>query len=379
LLFFPSIYFATKIFLHVQDRVWEGDEICDISVFREISPNDQTIGESRKTCTSLSRLFIILKHKTFVVCAMGLSNLFFIITAIQYWASDYLANVLDEKDEYKRNLSFIIICISSPTLGVLTGGYISQKTGGYESRNSIFVCIVLSLIASCFSLLVPFANDIYYFTLYLWFGLFFGGAIVPSITGIILTSIPPKLRGSANSITNVYTTMFGYLPAPIVYGIIYESYKITHPRLAMTVIMYFSLIATIMFIIGSVFQKNLRGSISSRGRSKSTFSGNVARIFVNMYLDNVKINYTFTENFNGNVLEKSEIVSFTSNEEYNNYSGPYLFVPNSTVDNNNFSNSDDYNKQVRRVEDIQGIVTNTDSPTRKSKMQVVGFTTTTAI
>ena len=42
------------------------------------------------------------------------------------------------------------------------------------------------------------------------------------MTGILINSVPPSLWTLANSIANLVYNLFGYLPAPFVYGIAYE-------------------------------------------------------------------------------------------------------------------------------------------------------------
>ena len=52
----------------------------------------------------------------------------------------------------------------------------------------------------------------------MWLAFFFGGAIVPILTGIIINSLPQHLRASGNSLQLFIGTLLGYLPAPYIYG-----------------------------------------------------------------------------------------------------------------------------------------------------------------
>ena len=54
----------------------------------------------------------------------------------------------------------------------------------------------------------------------IWILLFFGGSIVPPLTGIMLNSIKPELRSFANSNATMLINLLGYLPAPAVYGLL---------------------------------------------------------------------------------------------------------------------------------------------------------------
>lgn len=53
-----------------------------------------------------------------------------------------------------------------------------------------------------------------------WGVLFFGGFILPPVTGIMINSVPDSQKASANSIANLCYNLIGYLPAPVVYGFI---------------------------------------------------------------------------------------------------------------------------------------------------------------
>ena len=151
----------------------------DISNQARLSGNfsvyqDTSVIMSNQTNGLFSNFTQIIKQKVFLLCALALSNLFFIITAIQYWASGYEKQVLGVADENKIFISFAVVCITSPTLGLIFGGVVSAKTGGYESKHSILVCFIFGLLAGIAAIPVPITNEIFYFTLYLWLVLFFG-------------------------------------------------------------------------------------------------------------------------------------------------------------------------------------------------------------
>ena len=64
------------------------------------------------------------------------------------------------------------------------------------------------------------ADDVMTFAAGFFGLLFFGGAMVPSLNGIMLNSVPPEMRTSANSLASVCSNLFGYLPAPSFYGLL---------------------------------------------------------------------------------------------------------------------------------------------------------------
>ena len=112
---------------------------------------------------------------------MSVTTLLFISTAIVFWTSDYLEKVLKVPVE-KILIVFIITCITAPALGIVIGGCIVQKLGGYETKHSILVCFFLSLLAWCISIPTYFL-DFTGFAFCLWLILFFGGSIIPNLMG----------------------------------------------------------------------------------------------------------------------------------------------------------------------------------------------------
>jgi MFS family permease len=259
-LIIPSMYFSRTL-------TFKAKNCLNKEVFSE---NPQDMNESKQTMRALetgvnisfgkknssrfSNIKAILSQKVFLFCTLCLSNLFFIITIVQFWAPDYLKDVLLVPNENDINLSFIIVCVSSPTLGVAFGGYTSAKIGGYESKHSILLCLIFAFCASICSIPVPLVDSIVFFTIWLWLVLFFGGAVVPPMTGIIISSLPVEHRGSANSITSAVTTLFGYLPAPFIYSEIYELTRNINPKIALMCVMYYSFAGVLLLACGAYFR-----------------------------------------------------------------------------------------------------------------------------
>ena len=75
----------------------------------------------------------------------------------------------------------------------------------------------------CCALPLPFLNDFDTFAGLIWFLLFFGGAILPSLTGVMLNTVNINQKTTANALANLCYNLFGYLPAPFIYGMIYDA------------------------------------------------------------------------------------------------------------------------------------------------------------
>ena len=83
--------------------------------------------------------------------------------------------------------------------------------------------------------------------------MFFGGAVLPSITGIMLNTIDGNLKTTANSLANLSYNLIGYLPAPFIYGAIYDSGQGKNSRLAMSALMFSPIISISALQIGAYY------------------------------------------------------------------------------------------------------------------------------
>ena len=168
----------------------------------------------------------IFSNKIYVLSIFSISCIYYTVTGVQYWGGDYMNRILKIHSPQKRLLYFSIICFTSPTLGVLIAGYsVSKLKNGYNNikvYNFCFACSILTFISGFIS---AFVSKINLFVLFIWIAFFFGGAIIPVLTGIIITSLPQHLRASGNSLQLFFGTLLGYLPAPYIYGVLEDYFE----------------------------------------------------------------------------------------------------------------------------------------------------------
>lgn len=114
--------------------------------------------------------------------------LYYIITGIQYWVSDYMINVL-KQDKGLVFICFGIVSITSPVLGVVVGGNITTCLGGYSTKKSVIQTTIFTFLALISCLPIPFTDNFVVFLVLLWLLMFFGGAVLPSLTGVMLNTV----------------------------------------------------------------------------------------------------------------------------------------------------------------------------------------------
>lgn len=131
---------------------------------------------------TLKLLPIFLKNKVLVFSVLGLANLCFVITVIQFWGTNYMEYALEVQKD-KIFTSFMVVCLTAPTLGVLIGGVITGYIGGYEKLATSYLCLIAALMATILSLPIPFCKGLFSYTGVLYAILVFGGMIFPCILG----------------------------------------------------------------------------------------------------------------------------------------------------------------------------------------------------
>ena len=159
--------------------------------------------------------------------------------------SDYMILQL-KQDESTVFITFAIVSITGPVLGVVIGGNITTKLGGYSTYTNLVMTCGAGLFCALVAAPVVFINQFFVFTSLVWLLLFFGGFILPSMTGIMLNTVDSSLKTSANSLAYLSYNLFGYLPAPSVYGWIYDYGDGGNAKTALGALMFMP-----VFIVGS--------------------------------------------------------------------------------------------------------------------------------
>jgi MFS family permease len=188
--------------------------------------------------------------KTFMLCVSAISVFQFINAAIQYWASDYMKIVMDLDDDSVFK-AYVITCVTGPVAGIFVGGLVGQLFGGYHSRKSLFICCIFAFFAICCGIPITLVNKLAPFCACLWLFLFFSSCLYPIIVGTSLTELPPKYRAAGQSLIVFLYTALGFLPAPAVYGIIYDKTYIRSPRFALGFTVLYSIVGLIILIIAA--------------------------------------------------------------------------------------------------------------------------------
>jgi len=134
------------------------------------------------------KLKSVTTNKIFVCLCISLSGLYFVVTGIQFWASDYL-KIIIEVNEHVVSIYFTTTCFTAPVGGVIVGGIITTAFGGYNTKKSFKLMRFVSILAVACALPIPYFSSFAVVGSLIWLLLFFGGFILPPLTGVMISSV----------------------------------------------------------------------------------------------------------------------------------------------------------------------------------------------
>ena len=146
---------------------------------------------------------------------------------------------------------FIIFIVLGPVLGILAGSKVSTKLGGYNSKKSLYLACMMATFCVFCAGSVSFVYNFALFMIVMWLLLFFGGFMLPTLTGMMLNTVEENLKTTANFIANLSYNILGFFPAPFVYGAICDIGDGGHERYAMRTLMFSSVISVVTLYISA--------------------------------------------------------------------------------------------------------------------------------
>ena len=223
----------------------------EISLFEDIQVKNEDI----RKISVISHLKVLIKSPIFILMNITLASMFIIVSAVQFWINDYLENGLLVDDEKKRLYAFAFVVITSPVGGIILGGILSNKLGGYDTEKAIYIPLITSFLVCILANIIPLTSNLYVFIPLFWTYLFLGSVLLPVVSGIILVSVDKKFAGSASSVSTLLYNILGRLPGPILYGFYKSQVDDKHSRIPFWLLLNMAIPGFIAVLICIKFQK----------------------------------------------------------------------------------------------------------------------------
>eukprot|EP00949_MAST-11_sp_MAST-11-sp1_P001478 g1478.t1 len=198
----------------------------------------------------------LLRNPVYMFLVFALCGLYFVVTGIQFWATDYMVSELGV-DLFVCQVAFVLVSLTGPLLGVFFGGWLVDKMGGYKDSSGKAMILTLrtcnlfgigAVISAIPAALVP---NFIVAMIFVWFVLFFGAALLPALNGVMISVVPEDARSIASSFTMFTYSIFGYALAPILCGIIAQNASLAD---GWRVVLLTSVIA-LLSSVGSYYSK----------------------------------------------------------------------------------------------------------------------------
>ena len=221
------------------------------SLFEDIKKKNQDISKE----SILSHLKVLIKSPIFILMNITLASMFIIVSAVQFWINDYLEYGLLMEDEKKRLYAFAFVVITSPPAGIILGGILSGKVGGYDTEKAIYIPLITSFFVCIIANIVPLTSNLFIFLPFFWIYLFLGSVLLPVANGIILVSVDKKYAGSANSVSTLIYNILGRLPGPNLYAFFKSQIDDKNSRIPFWLLLNMAIPGFVAVLICVKFQK----------------------------------------------------------------------------------------------------------------------------
>jgi MFS family permease len=183
------------------------------------------LGDRSDGPSSWTMLKKLMCNGVFITTVNALAALYFVVTGIQFWVTPYCVTVLGAGIGATGG-SFVAISATAPTIGVVFGGWITDKRGGYQGYEQAVKTLKLNLVF-CFLAMVSCIMTTVFTTLggvmpCITIMLFFGAAVVPSSTGIVIDAVEPEERAFSSAMSQMVCNILGYALSPFLSGFVAE-------------------------------------------------------------------------------------------------------------------------------------------------------------
>ncbi|PHJ17754.1 major facilitator family protein [Cystoisospora suis] len=161
----------------------------------------------------------------YLVMTLGMSLVYFVLTGIQYWVTEYMVHVL-HFDRMPVVLLSSFCFLTAPITGVWCGGALcGEREGDRPYSTVVRSATLLAGLASMLAVASAYVSNVVLFSVLLWGTLFYGGSLIPLGTQLLLPYTPrqedlilPVTIPTPTRISLFSYNVLGWFAAPVVIG-----------------------------------------------------------------------------------------------------------------------------------------------------------------
>ena len=164
-------------------------------------------------------------NKLMILNVAGLSVLYFVVTGMQVFFTQYLRDPPFNATVSDIMLSFGFTAVTAPIAGVALGGIAMDKLGNYREHPDVAADLsaAAGALAAIFGVFTTMSTTVAMLSVNLWLMLFFGAGALPSAMGLIVASVQPGQKNAASSFANIMFNVWGYFAGPLFCGFVAQA------------------------------------------------------------------------------------------------------------------------------------------------------------
>eukprot|EP00929_Paragymnodinium_shiwhaense_P089922 TRINITY_DN50126_c0_g1_i1.p1 TRINITY_DN50126_c0_g1~~TRINITY_DN50126_c0_g1_i1.p1 ORF type:complete len:548 (+),score=109.17 TRINITY_DN50126_c0_g1_i1:71-1714(+) len=171
---------------------------------------------------------------------LAVSALFFVSGGLQFWCKPYMEQLYmktgapitseqerKEREEAAQSLTVslvLIITLTAPTIGALSGGAIVDKLGGYRSaaarHKALSTLVVMAVLVGVIGFISCFVESFWVAAIGFWFFNLTGASVLPGTMGIMMAAVRQEWRPAASAGSQVMINLLGMAAGAFVPGMI---------------------------------------------------------------------------------------------------------------------------------------------------------------
>lgn len=178
----------------------------------------------RKVYTLWQSVLPLLLNAVFMCSVLAMCSLYFVATGLQNFVTQYLLNEPFNASARTVMAGFGAAVVTAPVCGVIVGGILLDKVGGYQGnlkRVALFA-LFWGFFAASFSIVCIFVTTTTMFLIVISMVLFCGGAIIPPGAGLTMASLPIHSRSVGAALSQTLYNLLGNFSGPLLCGWVAE-------------------------------------------------------------------------------------------------------------------------------------------------------------
>ncbi|MCQ2819824.1 MAG: MFS transporter [archaeon] len=207
--------------------------------------------EEEENKTKKPSICDVLKNIPFMGIILFKSNKYFISFSISYWYTDYLESALLITNKKEIFFSYLFSFILSYIVGMIAGGLILTCLGGYRGRLTVVIMFILYGGSFLFSLGLPIANNLIYFTFFGFMTVTFEAIAEDMCWSVAFGVLEKETVGYFTGIGDFIFLITSLVPAPYVFGVL-RSLK-DDARFAVKIVTWYALVGLFWLMIVFIF------------------------------------------------------------------------------------------------------------------------------